>query len=133
MTPPTPGTPPTVGLHLQRGPIPDNLGHPAPCPTATPNFLSGTQGQLETGSGFSKYAKKMKRKKYTFFYILFVSSTDEDSLTVISSDTCEPGENIKDGLSSQRDPLPDTNLLSVCLWELLFFFFCPRRRCSNPP
>ena len=61
-------------------------------------------------------------KKDTFSYILFVSSTDEDSLTVISSDTCEPGENIKDGLSSQRDPLPDTNLLSVCLWELLFFF-----------
>lgn len=35
--------------------------------------------------------------------------------------------NIKDSLSSQRDLLPDTNPLPVCLWELLlFFFFLPK-------
>lgn len=49
------GTPPTT-RNQSRWPG-------TPWPTATTNFLSGTQGQLETGSGFSTYAEKMERKK----------------------------------------------------------------------
>ena len=114
MTLPTPETPPTMGLHLQRGPIPDSLGPPDPCPAATPNFLSGTQGQLETGSGFSKYAEKMKRKKKTPSYISFVSSTDEDSLTVISSDTCDQ-EKILKTVCPLRGTLCLTQKPAACL------------------
>lgn len=136
VTLPTPETPPTMGLHLQRGPIPDSLGPPDPCPAATPNFLSGTQGQLETGSGFSKYAKKMKRKKkdtLLHFICLFYWWGFSDSYLIWH---LWPGENIKDSLSSQRDPVPDTETRCLSASGSFFFFFffsCPRKRCSVPP
>lgn len=136
MTLPTPETPPTMGLHLQRGPIPDSLGPPDPCPAATPNFLSGTQGQLETGSGFSKYAKKMKRKKKRHPLTFHLSLLLMRILWQLSHLTPVTRRNIKDSLSSQRDPVPDTE--TRCLsasgsFLLLLFFSCPRKRCSVPP
>ena len=127
------GTPPTMGLRPQRGPIPDSLGHPDPCPTAIPNFLSGTQGQLETGSDFSKYAKKMKRKKTpspTFYLSLLLMRILWQSfhLTPVNQ------EKILKTVCPLRGTfcLTQTRCLSAS-GSFFFFFFCPRKRCSNPP
>ena len=123
VTLPTPGTPPTTGLHLQRGTSPDGLGLPDPQLQLT--FFQEHRDSLRQEVAFQNLLKRWKEKRHLLLH--FVSSTDGDSLTVISSDTREPGENIKAGLSSQREPLPDTEIpLPVCLWSFFFFFFLPK-------
>lgn len=67
--------------------------------------------------------QKDEKEKKTPSYISFVSSTDEDSLTVISSDTCDQEKILKTVLSSQRDPVPDTETRCLSASGSFFFFF----------
>ena len=118
-----------MGLHLQRGTSPDGLGHPDPQLQLT--FFQEHRDSLRQEVAFQNMPKRWKEKRHLLLH--FVSSTDGDSLTVISSDTREPGENIKAGLSSQRNPLPDTETRSLSASGASFFFSCLRKKCSIPP
>ena len=121
---------PTRGSPLQTAWPPGDTLAPASWPHLTSSHEH--EDGLRQEAAFQNTPKRQKERRYLLIHFIWLSPTDVDSLIAISSDTGEPGENIKDGLSCQWDPSPGTE--TICLAASgSFFLFCPRKRCFIPP